>query len=66
MAKSIVGYTNDISSDKIVYTGEQVLPSPEDDLLETNTIIDNDPESRTYREVRVYVKKPAASDRQAD
>lgn len=58
MAKSIVGYTNDISSEKVVYTGEKVEASLEDNLLEANTIIDNDPESETYREVRVYVKAP--------
>lgn len=58
MARSITGYTNDISSEKIVYTGEKVEASLEDNLLEANTIIDNDPESDTYREVRVYVKAP--------
>lgn len=58
MAKSIVGYTNDLTSEKVVYTGGKVEASLEDNLLEADTVIDNDPESDTYREVRVYVKTP--------
>jgi len=51
MAQSIVGYTNDILPQKVVYTGRETDT--------TVTIIDNNPGSSTYGQIGVNVKDSA-------
>lgn len=55
MANSVVGYTNDITGEKIVYTGGKTDADVEKGVLASDVRIDNDPESNTYREIRVVV-----------
>lgn len=55
MANNVVGFTNDELPHKVTYTGGKVEADENTNLLKSEVRIDNDPESKTFGEVRAYV-----------